>query len=119
MPFHKNEVPIWGGGGVISYYGYMNVIIALFYFHIRVMSCFTAKPYRSQEEMDEALTSRAMNAMGYTLAGIAFDDSNPFPDNIQVRKSAVKHYHHHSHHVWHWVMCGLLSVFLPPLQWSS
>jgi hypothetical protein len=51
--------------------------------------------------MDEALTSRTTSVMGYVLAGIAFDDSNPFPDNVQVKKSAVNHYHHHCHHVWH------------------
>ncbi|XP_023714575.1 ATP-binding cassette sub-family A member 3 isoform X4 [Cryptotermes secundus] len=46
---------------------------------------FISKPYRNQEEMDEALTSHSTNIMGYVLAGIAFDDSDPFPDNIQMK----------------------------------
>jgi hypothetical protein len=51
-------------------------------------------------EMYDALTSRTAGVMNYVLAGIAFDDSNPFPDNVQVRKSAVNRYHHHNHRVW-------------------
>lgn len=63
------------------------------------MSCFTAKPYRNQMDMYDALTSRTVGVMSYILAGIAFDDSNPFPDNVQVRKLAVNRYHH-NHQVW-------------------
>jgi hypothetical protein len=63
-------------------------------------------------EMFNALTSRTANVMSFVLAGIAFDDSNPFPDNVQVRKSAVNQCHRHNHHVWCQAMCGLLAAFL-------
>jgi hypothetical protein len=43
--------------------------------------------------MYKALTSPIQFLMDYVLAGIAFDDSISFPDNIQVRKSVVNDCH--------------------------
>jgi hypothetical protein len=66
------------------------VILVIYSFHVTVISCFTAKPYKSKTELYSELTSRTMNVMENVLAGIAFDDSDPFPENIQVSKSIVE-----------------------------
>jgi hypothetical protein len=66
------------------------------------MSCFTARPFRNQAEMYQELTSRrntSISVMDFVLAGVAFDDSIPFQENIQVRKSVVKHNHVRYHTV--------------------
>lgn len=49
-----------------------------------------AKPYKSQAELYNALTSRTINVMENVLAGVAFDDSNPFSEMIEVRISAFE-----------------------------
>jgi len=51
-------------------------------------------PFPNQAQMYQALTNRTnYNAMELVLAGVAFDDSVSFPENIQVRKSVVKKCH--------------------------
>ncbi|GFG32765.1 hypothetical protein Cfor_06296 [Coptotermes formosanus] len=45
---------------------------------------FVSQPFSSQEEMYKALTLHTFNVMDYVLAGIAFDDSISFPENVQV-----------------------------------
>lgn len=72
------------------FFDYVSVIQAFCCFHVTGMSSFTAQPFSSQEEMYKALTLHTFNVMDYVLAGIAFDDSISFPENVQVRKSVVK-----------------------------
>jgi len=76
------------------YFDYVNVIYAIRYFYVTGMSYFTALPFKNQEEMLQFLTLRRnYSIMDFVLAGVAFDDSIPFPENIQVRKSVVKNCH--------------------------
>lgn len=56
------------------------------------MSCFTAVPLANQTLMYELLTSHEPFTE-FILAGVAFDDSISFPENIQVRKSLAKNCH--------------------------